>query len=216
MAGKAVERKAPELPALVDTPSLGITADDVAVPRIHIGQFMSKAVQNTKETGISAGDLYFAVGQEDPEPVILDPPVKFHVLALRKGKSYSDDGGPLERYDYDDPDAPAGAWVTYDYTVFLPEVDASVPFKVLLTRTGLGTARQLNTIIRRTTEPFFALAFHLSVAERENTKGRFWIPVVRQIEADPSQASAAGEMLLSLSDNGMDSAGASATDQPDI
>lgn len=213
MAGKAVA-SAPkvEVPDLVQTPALEITAEDVALPRIHIAQFSSKAVQAEL---VKAGTLFASTSQDDPDPQVLDQPVRFHVLAIRRGKSFSE-GGELQRYEYNDPDAPANAWVTYDYTVALPDVDPSIPFKVLLTRTGMPAARQLNTILAKgqATQPAWSLAFELTITDRTNDKGKYWIPQVRQVDPTQDGTNVAAELASMMSSQAVDNL--TTNEQPDI
>jgi hypothetical protein len=192
------------VPDLVRTPALTITAEDVALPRLYIGQFMSKAVM---ERLVEAGSIYAATGQEDPDPqVLFDPNAKdakgvlFYVLALRKGKSISD-GGELVLFDYDDPNAPPDAWVTYNYLVACPEADTDVPYKLLLTRTGRPAALQINTVLKKNAGagPSWINAFRLTTAPRENAKGKFWVARVTQVEANKQDIETAEQLAVMLS-----------------
>lgn len=178
----------PSVPALVSTPSVELTAEDVALPSIKLGQFMSDHVQ---EDRVPAGSIFSCQGQDDPDPVVLweqgsDDLLRFHVLALRKGKSISD-GGELVLFNYDDPNAPADAWVTYNYIVVLPEIDQEMPYKFLLTRTGKPAAQNINTVIAKNlaSGPAHALAFTLDCVQRENKKGKYYVPRVKHVEAVP-------------------------------
>jgi hypothetical protein len=206
MSSKAVEKVQQSVPDLVQTPALQLTAEDVALPRLYIGQFMSKAVQ---EGNVKMGQIYSALSADDPEPRILWTPgedggVLFHVLGLRKGKSIVD-GGELMLFDYDDPNAPADAWVTYNYTVALPEVDAEVPHKLLLTRTGRPAALQVNMVLTRgRNKPAFEHAFRLTTAQRQNQKGKFAVAQVRQVEADAAHIDLARSMFEMLSTPALD------------
>lgn len=202
-----------QLPELIQTPALDLKPEDVALSRIRMGQFSSKAVQNKK---IEAGALYYSTGQDDPEPVVLDDEVVFHVLSLKKAKSYAPKGGQLERYDYGDPDAPDEAWVTYDYLVAVPSVDDAMPFKLMLTKSSLPAARQLNATIAKATVPHYSLAFALWTAERTSPDGKYWIAQVRQVEADPEHVRIAMDLAVAMSSSAVE-AGAGRTDaQPDI
>lgn len=203
MASQAVARaETPKVPDLVRTPALTITAEDVALPRIYIGQFMSKAVQRQE---VKAGQIFAATGQDDPDPQVLWSPgdsegVLFHVLGLRKGKSLSD-GGELVLFDFDDPDAPPEASVTYNYTIAVPDIDTDVPFKLLLTRTGTPAARNINTILKKNqnTGPAWASAFRMTAAERENAKGKFYVARVGQVEATVANIEASELLALMMS-----------------
>lgn len=187
------------VPDLVSTPATSIGAEDIVVPRIYIGQFMSEAVQQQL---VKMGDLFYAASSDDPDPQVLDQPVRFHVLHLRKTKSFSPaPGAPLELYDYDDPNAPEKAWVVYNYTFCLPEVDTDMPFKMLLTRTGRPAAQKINTALLRnaTAGPAWVNAFELSTAERKNEKGKFAVAQVKLVEPrqeDVEAAAALGQIVL--------------------
>lgn len=196
----AVEKAAPaQVPDLVRTPALEITAEDVALPRIYLGQYMTEAV---KHKLVDFGDVFTASGPDDPDPQVLwklnskDEGVLFHVLALKKGKSFSD-GGELQLYDYDDPSAPAEAWITYNYTVALPEVDEEVPYKLLLTRTGRNTAKQINTVLKKNEGrgPAWATGFRLTAVQRENAKGEFVVPRIAVVNEPPIEAVKSAETL---------------------
>lgn len=187
------------VPALVQTPSVELTAEDVALPTIKLGQFMSDHVQ---EDRVPAGSIFAATGADDPDPVVLweqesSDLVKFHVLALRKGKSVSE-GGELVLFQYDDPNAPPDAWVTYNYFVALPDVDSEMPYKLLLTRTGKPAAQQINTVVAKNLAAGRAahtLAFTLDCVQRENKKGKFFVPRVKQVEADEKEVAIAEGLL---------------------
>lgn len=207
-----VQKAESALPALVTTPALEITAEDIALPRIYIGQFMSDAV---KEGYVKAGSIYSATGSDDPDPQVLaaadkngvdrDNGVIVHVLALRKGKSFSD-GGELQLYDYDDPSAPKEAWITYNYTVCLPEHDEDVPYKWLLTRTGKQAAQKINTVLKKNegAGPAYANAFKFNTARRENAKGEFYVAQITPVPADPKHVEIAERLAVLVSGQSSD------------
>lgn len=208
MTSQAVAKRESSVPDLVRTPASTITADDIALPRIYIGQFMSAAVQ---EGLVTAGQVFAATGADDPDPRILWDPkgkgefkdgVPFYVLNLRKGKSWTaGPGEELQLFDYDDPAAPADAWVTYGYTVAVPEADEQVPFKLLLTRTGKPAALQINTVLMKAalTGPSWTTKFLLTTTPRENNKGKFFVPRVAVTEAVPAEVEVAEKIALDLS-----------------
>lgn len=203
---KAVaERPQASVPDLVRTPALQIDSDDIVLPRIYVGQFMSAAVQ---EQLVKMGDVYTATSGDDPDPQVHfsigdtgpDAGLLFYVLGLRKAKSYSEAGGELELYDFDDPNAPADAWVTYNYTTFCPTVDADVPCKLLLTRTGRPTALQINTVLKKNsiTGPAWINAFRLTTIARENKKGKYAVARVVQVAANPDHVDAAAVLATQM------------------
>lgn len=190
------------VPALANTPALEISAEDVALPRIYLGQHMSEHVQ---ESRVPYGSIFTALGSDDPDPEVLyengdDAGVIVHVLAMRKGKSYSD-GGDLELFAFNDPAAPPEAWTTYNYVVTLPEQDPEVPYKWLLTKTGTPAARQINLILSKYAArgPAYSFAFEAKTAKRENDKGKFVVPQVAQVEAKPENVAIAESLLVMVS-----------------
>lgn len=210
MTSQAVSRRESQVPDLRPTPATQLTAEDIALPRVYLGQFMSRAVQDGL---VRAGDVFSAVGQDDPDPQVLwspwrddggsgkthkwvwdtskDGPV-FYVLGLRKAKSFSEDGGELQLYDFDDPTAPEKAWTTYNYTITIPSVDDEIPFKFLLTKTGRPAAQIINMVLMKNSigGPAWANAFELTTGERENQKGKYYVARVTPAEPDPKHADA--------------------------
>lgn len=205
------------VPDLVRTPALEIDHEDVALPRIKIGQFMTGQVQ---EGLVKAGDIFASTSEDDADVLrkqdAKDDGLLFHVLTMRKGKSATIDG-ELETYDFHDPAAPADAWTTYNYFVCLPEVDDEVPYKWLLTRTGRPAAQTINTVLKKNTVrgPAWANAFRVTTAQRENQKGKFYVARVRSVEADPKHTEAA-EALAVMMQSAPVAASAGATDEPAI
>lgn len=208
MASEAIERAASAVPALAQTPALEISAEDVALPRMKIGQYSSDFVQNEL---VPAGSLFTAYGEDDPDPSVLwERPSKeggkekkgviVHVLGLRKGKSVSE-GGELVTFDFNDPDAPPEAWVTYNYFVCLPEVDDEVPFKWLLTRTGAPSAKNINMVLKRNAAkgPAWVNAFEVKTSPRKNDKGNFFVPRVSPVEAKAANVEIAEALAVMIS-----------------
>lgn len=184
----AVQKSGANLPAVAYQPApLDIGSEDVALPRLYIGQHMSGHVQ---EGSVKFGDVFSATGKDDSSPEVLwslksdKPGPLFHVLSITRKKSASVNG-ELETYAYNDPDAPADAWTTYNYLVVLPEVDQDVPYKLLLTKTGAPAAKALNTILKRNEGriPAYALAFRLTSVAKENAKGKFAVARIVQEDA---------------------------------
>lgn len=193
-------REAPSVPALAPTPATTIDAGDIAIPRLYVANYMSEAF---KHKLVEFGDVFKALGPDDTEPETLwslgsdDPGVLIHVLHLRKAKSWSEsNGAPLQLYDFDDPSAPADAWTTYTYTLFLPEVDPDMPARMLLTKSGKPTAQKINTVLMRNAAagPSWATAFRLTSVKRQNQKGEFAIAQVALAQADPKHVQQASEL----------------------
>lgn len=200
MATNEIAESKSNVPALAGPRPLEIGADDVALPRLKIGQFMSALVQDGV---VEAGSLFTSLSADDPDPVILDDQkgegVLFHVLDMRRGKSVSEDG-ELTVYDYDDPAAPEDAWVTYNYVVVLPEEDADFPVKWLLSRTGRPAAQQINLVLAKTSAqgPPWNQAFRVTTAERSNAKGKYYVPRIKHVEADPANIEIANNLATMI------------------
>lgn len=200
----ALEKKNSSVPDLVRTPALEIGAEDVALPRLKLGQFMSDQV---KDGAVKPGSLFLSLGSDDPDPQSLwepgdDDGVIIHVLSMTRGKSVSE-GGELVLFDYNDPDAPPDAWVTYNYVVAIPEHVDDVPAKWLLTRTGRPAAQQMNTVLARQSgiKPPHEIAFEVTTAKRENKKGEFFVPRVKHVEADSKHVEIAASLASLISAN---------------
>lgn len=184
----------PAVPALAYNNSvLDLGAEDIALPRIKIGQFMTAAVQ---EGLVKAGDIFSSTGEGDAEVLATQGDrVRFHVLTVTRGRSITVDG-QLLTYGINDPDAPSDAWITYNYVVCLPSVDTDVPFKWLMTRTAAPTAKQINTVLARNSArgPVYALAFDIFTVQKENAKGKYYVPRVAQVEAEAADVDAAAKL----------------------
>ena len=206
------------VPALAPTPATEFTAEDIALPSLKLGQFMSDHVQ---EGRVPSGSIFSATGADDPDPIVLweqgdDEKIRFYVLALKKGKSVSSDG-ELVLFDYNDPDAPAEAWVTYNYTVVIPKTADDVPYKFLLTRTGKPAAQQINTVIAKNPAvPPYRLAFELDCKERQNKKGKFFVPRVKHVEATEEEIAVAEKLSQMVAADPAAAAPADRAEEPAI
>lgn len=207
MSSSAVERKAPAVPSLAPTPATTLTADDVVAPRLYVANKMSTAVG---EGLVRFGDLFVANGADDPEPIVgwkfgsTEPGVLAHVLHMWKGKSWDKGvkGGPLERYTYTDPNAPVEAWITYNYTLYLPEVDPDMPVKFLLTRSGRRTAERINTKLMRDAKagPAWSTAFRLTADKKTTAEFTYAVAQAQVVPANPEHVQAAGELFSQIAD----------------
>jgi hypothetical protein len=204
------------LPAVINHSPLDIGAEDIALPRLKIGQFMSGVVQ---DGDVKAGAIFSSTGEDDAEVLYNHGDkqgVLIHVLAMTRGKSVSE-GGELFTYAYNDPEAPAEAWVTYNYVVCLPEVDTELPFKWLLTRTGAPAAKQINTVLRRNAAlPPYGLAFRVETKQKENQKGKFFVPRVTPVDASAPHVEAAAKLASMIAGSAIDQSAPSGATDPAI
>lgn len=193
-----------EVAPLSYSPSDALEARDLALPRLYVAQAISNAVQ---DGNVTAGALFVAQDSDDPDPIVLAEKgdtegVLFHVLALRKGKSISIDGD-LKAFRFDDPAAPADAWVTYTYALLVPEYESDLPVRWLLTRTGRPAAQKINTVLFRTagSQPPYESAFRVTTAERSNDRGRYFIPRIQPVEANANNVEAAAALYPLIQDS---------------
>lgn len=198
------ERQAGAVPALRRDTSQELNAEDLAFPRLYIGQAISNAVV---DGNVGVGDIFTAQDSDDPDPTVLaksgdEKGVVFHVLGLRKGKSRSIDG-VLETWQYDDPNVPADAWTTYTYFICIPDADDGLPYRYLLTKTGRPAAQKINTVLKRLQgeQPPYVAAFRLTTAERSGDKGRYQVPRVRPTEATEEGLAAAANLYGIVQEN---------------
>jgi hypothetical protein len=214
------EQQKGQVPALVN-PNSALTGEDLAPPRLYVGQAISNAVQDGL---VQAGAIFVAQDSDDPDPQVLaekgsEDGVLFHVLALRKGKSISENG-ELRTFRFDDPDAPAEAWTTYTYALLVPDYDTVLPVRWLLTRTGRPAAQKINTVLFRQAgdQPSYAVAFRVTTVERSNDRGRYFVPRVHPAEATDENIEAAAKLATVLADSwaGKAESGDSPTSGPAI
>lgn len=188
-----------------------ITSEDVALPKLKIGQYMSDAVKNQL---VKPGAIFTTTGDDDPDPQVLwdpnkkdpGPGVVIYVVSMWKGKSLTAEGGGLDKWTFNDPSAPPEAWVTYNYTVVIPSFDTEVPVKWLLTRTGRPAAQAMNTVIKKNEGrgPAWTNAFQVTTAKRENTKGEFFVPRVSLVEAKADDVAIAEKLAVMVSGSSAD------------
>jgi hypothetical protein len=180
-----------------------ITAHDIALPRIYVGQHTSTAVQNGL---VPAGSIFAATDAEDTEPILLhehgSAGAIVYVLQMVKGWSITLDG-EFTTYTFDDPLVPEGASLTYNYLALVPDVDLDVPCKWTLSRSGTPTARKINTALMRGGVPAWAHAFLLTTAPRQNEQGKWFAAVATSTDANPEHVKRAGE-LAALMNMGTD------------
>lgn len=222
MATQELAKTQAQVPELV-RPPMELDADDVALPKVKIGQYTADSV---KDQLVKAGSIFTITGADDPDPVVLLAPegrkkdtsdqdgVLFHVLGMRKGLSYSPPGGQLETWAFGDPSAPAEAWTTYTYYVVLPEHDDAFPYTWLFTKTAKPAARQINTAWARSGKAPEELAFRATTKHRENTQGEWFVPIISSVKAEDKNIEIARALIPMLAGQRQDEQ--SPTEQPAI
>jgi hypothetical protein len=211
-----------QVPALRDR-SQTLTAEDLAFPRLYIGQDISEAV---KSKLAESGDLFLASDQYDPDPSVLakkgsETGVTFYVVGWRKGISRSIDG-QLDTWKFDDPTAPpygpgTDAWISYTYFVAIPGVEEDVPVRFLISRTSQPAARKINTVLNRLggEAPYYKQAFRLTteLRHRKEGPGTFYVAVVLPVEGTDEGREVAAK-LAGLVDSQPDRVSAAAGENP--
>lgn len=188
MSNDVAVRPNAEIAPLYDRSTFDVDAGDIALPKVYICQQLTKTVQDERA---KAGDVIVAAGPEDPDAEVVYEAKKggegvlFHVLRLDRGKSYSENNGPLQTWAYNDPTAHADAWTTYTYTVALPEVDSDMPHKLLLTKSNRGTAKRINLMLAKAVQHgnLYDVAFRLTTEPKQNEKGKWFVAVVKTVTA---------------------------------
>jgi hypothetical protein len=71
-----------------------------------------------------------------------------------------------------------------------------MPFKLLLSKTGKPAAQAINTVVaKNATVPSYTLAFELVCKQRENKKGKYYVPQIRHVEAKPEDVEVAEHLF---------------------
>lgn len=216
-SSKAVARQPSTVPALAPTPASTITAEDIAIPTVYMGQSAQTQV-GSGNAGV--GDIYAAQSQDDSEADVLweyvEPApegagVLLVPLHMRKSWSYSPGAGQnLEMWPFeargraypdgpllDDPDPKKRAWLTYNFIILLPEVDDGMPYKTRFYRSGAPAATKINGIAARDPEHYHG--FRWTTAKKSKQGVQPWyIPQLKQVELTTEQQESADSLLRML------------------
>jgi hypothetical protein len=190
------------VPALAPTPSLDVDKNDVALPKLKLGQPQNATVVDGL---VPAYSIFSTLGADDAEPQVLyehgkGDGVLIHVLSLRKRKSIvldkngqpTKEDGELFIWGFHDSEAHPLAKTNYTFDLCLPEVDADVPYTLFLKATATPAARNIITVLLKNQErgPSYANAFRLTTKENKQDTYRWATPIVRQVEADEANVQA--------------------------
>jgi hypothetical protein len=206
--------EASAVPALAYDAASSVSAEDIAIPTIYMGQ----RAQSLVEAGFAKpGDIYSAQSQDDSDAQVLweygskDEGVLIIPLHLRKSWSFSPGAGmqleiwPFEARgrDYpdgpplDDPDPKKRAWLTYNYTLLVPEVDPQMPYRTRFYRSGVPAAQKIN--FEQAKDPGHLHAFRWVTTERSRQGvGKWYIPQLVNAEATAEQFASAVSLLNQL------------------
>lgn len=198
------------LPAQQYNPApLEITAEDIPTPRVKFAQGLSGVVTDGL---VPYGAIYSQIGAGDPAPEILaapakengglSEPVRFYVLGLKKGRSYVDKFGDLQRLQDHEPtpdlsevkdQKPWNVYPTFDFTIALPELDESIrlPRKLMLYKAwGKQAAKQLQLELLKAQalgENYSEIPFEIRAKRDKNDSGSFATAVVRRADVPAVQ-----------------------------
>ena len=207
--GRELAPQAPATGLSVITPTAAstITAEDVSLPRLLVGQHTSRAVQSQL---VKPGCIYAALSSDDPAPQVLyEHGGKNGVLMYPIGmlKGWKIEGGEdYQEFAFDDPNVPHDASLFYRYHLLAPAVDMELPCQLSLSRSGAQTARNINTILKRgEPNPWWQHAFVLTTTEQQNHKGRYFVAQTIETSADPAHVQRAGELAELIAGRGNES-----------
>lgn len=209
-----------DVPDLAPTPASTITAEDIIIPTLYMGHQAQTIVAN----GLAKpGDIYAAASQDDSEAQILfeydaknehrDDGLLIHPLFMFKSWSFSPGPGqqlemwPFEARGRAYPDGPPlfdsdpknRAWLTYNYTLFVPDADPEMPFRTRFYRSGAPAAMKINQTVIRSSNPMLHHAFRWSTKRVSRQGIAPWtVPVLNAVEAKPEHVEQARALFLMI------------------
>jgi choline dehydrogenase-like flavoprotein len=178
-----------------------ISAEDLAIPRMYVGQPTSSAVQDGL---VPPGSLFVASDALDSEPTMLykagdtTGPL-IHPIGLRKGWAFTDENGDFQIADYLAAEVAEDAQLAYTFALLVPEFDTELPVSMMLKSTARQTAKKICLQIKRAEPaPPWSVAFRLTTAARQNDRGRWHVPQAASAEADRKRVEQAGALAAML------------------
>lgn len=224
MSNEIAVPTAPALPAMYES----VDSSDRQLPSIYLLQGLSQAVQN----GIGKpGQVIVGLGADDPDPEFLiedpkDGSFTAYILDRRRSYSRYQQGGSMEWLTKDEYDAARLAgdrdvWVNWHYTVSIPEVDDTVPMRLMLSRTaGLKASKNLNFIVDKSLAmgQIPVAKFTVAEATSKTTGSKYHMLMVTATDAEQAGAEiAAKQQSYFTASRAQDDAPAlAASNQPDI
>lgn len=213
------------LPSMYET----VENSDRQLPSIYLLQGLSQAVQN--DIG-KPGQVIVGLGADDPDPQFLVKDAKkdtFNAYILDRRRSYArfPQGGQMEwltKEEYDDArrNQERDVWVNWHYVVSIPEIDETVPMRLMLSRTaGLKASKALNFIIDKSLAmgKMPVAKFSVTEATSKTTGSKYHMLMVTSAEATQDGLTAAVTQQQYFAGHAREDAPAaitSGTDQPDI
>lgn len=177
---------------------LGLGLDDISLPRLRIVGRQAKLVELEVA---KPGDIAIGQGADDEDSTIVferggDKGVRVYVLKIHANYACGFDG-PNGSWEEGDPEMPPDAKRQFNYTLYVPSYDDTLP--VLYTasggaagvaRRGLNTALGTHCISGHVTD----LCFELTSKMNPHTKGAYPGPVWKLAQPDADEVKAARAM----------------------
>jgi len=169
------------LPAVQDMSDMYEPTTDVQSPSIYLMQGLSSAV---KEQLAKAGDVCLMLGSDDTSPVHLiggdSGADYFDAAILRRQVSYAIIDGAdftwladLAAFNTERDAGSRDAWKVHRYIIAIPSVDAMLPARLMLTKTGgQSVAKALNSLIDRAAVDHKLAQVRFSVGVKTNRAGQ--------------------------------------------
>lgn len=199
-----------------------IDASMVKLPSLYLAQYSSKAF---KASTVKFGDIYVAVGAEDPDPQVvgkggspLSEPVRFYVHGVQPGYQVTDAGGPYGKRSLrpgtpyqqalrEGGGDPRNVFLQTHLTLTIPEYPNWPVRFIMGSRWGGNAARWLNTQIAMAVQQKkrpLDLAFQIQTRPTTNDGNDFVDAVVgfakvaaKDAKADQGFVEAHAELLSS-------------------
>jgi hypothetical protein len=181
-----------------------ITGDDLAIERLTIKNPGTRAA-NLENAPL--GSITASLSSSDPAAKqIYDGPgtgegVLFHPVIVARGLDGEDPATGLYKMWIDgDPAAPLDAKRLYKAVGLAPEYSLTRPVEFMIRGSATwDTGKIFMTLVRETLpNPPWHLSIRITTIKQENDRGRWWAPVVEQVEAKPAHVQAAAALALLL------------------
>lgn len=190
----------PEAPKYDGKYNIAITADDVSLPRMRIVQTSG---DHFKARRFEEGDIVIGAASDDVNAEKVgdsENGVVFHVLDMVKKKSGEDEAGNYRSYNLGDPETPAGAKDSYEYTLCIPEFDTMMPVLYTFGGSAARIGEGINTALAKHQQSAapYELAFKMTTAVKQRDRNTWAAPVVIAVQVDPTSIIAAASMADQL------------------
>jgi hypothetical protein len=161
-------------------------------------------LEQAQKDGVEVGVLVYVLAMKQGLSANVDSngvvvPRNTPGATFRSWPAFNADGSPNQ-------DAPRGADTTYNYVVYVPEVDrAEYPHRILMTRSSTQTARTINTYLRALQDrglPPYVQPFRIWTEKRQRTvdgqEQRWGIYKARPVAPTAEDVTVASTMMESI------------------